>query len=254
MFEFGKNWESFSKVVNEERLEASRRSLSDLVGEENIKGRSFLDIGCGSGLFSIAAAQLGAAQVMGIDVDKVSVETSIANAEKWLPEADIQFRQASVLDESQMELLGKFDIVYSWGVLHHTGNMQQAIELSAERLKPGGLFVIAIYNRHVTSSTWLVIKRIYNILPPFTQKLMALLFTPIIFLAKALVTLRNPLTMKRGMDFYHNVVDWVGGYPYEYASITELSAFLESRGITVKRVVPADVPIGCNEFVCTLKA
>jgi len=253
VFSFGKNWESFSKTLDQTRLDEACASLDTLIGKENLQGRTFLDIGCGSGLFSIAAAHLGATSVAGIDVDPDSVRTSISNAEAWLPNIPVLFKQASALRADDMAALGTYDVVYSWGVLHHTGNMQRAFELSAQCVKPGGLFVVAIYNRHITSGAWWLIKRVYNWLPEFGQKFLIWLFTPIIFIAKFLTTGKNPLKMKRGMDFMHNIIDWLGGFPYEYAGIAEMTIILNQLGFAVVKTIPAAVPTGCNEFVCRKK-
>jgi SAM-dependent methyltransferase len=250
VFQFGKNWESFSRIVDAERLATARESLQALLGNEELKSQTFLDIGCGSGLFSIAAMQLGAVRAVGIDVDPLSVETSKKNAQKWMPNVPVSFEVASALNEEQMNALGAFDIVYSWGVLHHTGNMRRAMVIAARHVKPGGTFAIAIYNRHFTSPVWKVIKWFYNKLPAFAQRLLIWVFTPVIFLAKFIVTGQNPLNMKRGMDFMHNIIDWLGGYPYEYASINEMTGLLESLGMKVQRAILAGVPTGCNEFVC----
>jgi SAM-dependent methyltransferase len=149
-----------------------------------------------------------------------------------------------------LNALGKFDVVYSWGVLHHTGSMYQAIRNAAELVKPGGSFMIAIYNRHWSSGAWWVIKWLYNHAGKLGQKALIWIFTPIIFLAKWLVTFKNPLKMRRGMDFMHNIVDWVGGYPFEYASIEEMTRFLNGIGFDVADARKANTPIGCNEFVC----
>jgi 2-polyprenyl-6-hydroxyphenyl methylase/3-demethylubiquinone-9 3-methyltransferase len=249
-FSFGQNWKDFSKGLTEERLAEARRSLTDLFGAGGLRDLSFLDIGCGSGLFSIAAAQLGARRVVGVDVDPLSVETSQANAARWSPEAGLDFRLVSILDEKPARALGEFDVVYSWGVLHHTGDMRRALALSAGRVRPGGKYMIAIYNRHWSSPIWSVVKRIYNRLPVFGRRLLIWAFAPVIFLAKFASTGKNPLRQRRGMDFFHNLIDWLGGYPYEYASIPEMTGMLEANGLQVLRSVPAGVPTGCNEFIC----
>jgi SAM-dependent methyltransferase len=251
VFKFGENWASFSRGIDESRIVAAKQSLKKLFGEEALANKSFLDIGCGSGLFSIAAAQLGARSILGLDVDPMSVATSQNNAAYWLksPPA-ISFRQLSVLDADQMNKLGMFDIVYSWGVLHHTGNMKVALENAGQRVAPDGMLMIAIYNKHWSSPLWKPIKWFYNHAGRWGQKVLIWIFTPIIFLAKWLVTFKNPLKMQRGMEFMHNVVDWVGGYPYEYASISEMSVALEKIGFEMLTVLPAKVPTGCNEFVC----
>jgi 2-polyprenyl-6-hydroxyphenyl methylase/3-demethylubiquinone-9 3-methyltransferase len=233
----------------------AEQSLKNLFGMESLQGKSFLDIGCGSGLFSIAAARLGAQKVLGIDIDLLSVQTSRQNAELWLNgDADISFIQASALDAAQMDELGVFDIVYSWGVLHHTGHMERSIENTVRRVKPGGLLMIAIYNRHSSSAGWKAVKWLYNRSNRFGQKLLIWFFTPVIFVSKWIVTGENPLKVRRGMDFMHNVIDWVGGYPYEYASIGEIAAILQRHGFEILNTIPAAVPTGCNEFVCRRRA
>lgn len=251
MFRFGENWASFSKNIDEARVEQAMRSLKTLFGEGALVNKSFLDVGCGSGLFSIAAMRLGARCALGLDVDPVSVATSQRNAALWLGDgSSVTFRQLSALDTDQMSTLGTFDLVYSWGVLHHTGNMKLALENVTQRVAPGGLLMIAIYNRHWSSPVWKWIKWLYNRAGTFVQKLLIWSLMPVIFFAKWLVTFRNPLKMRRGMDFMHNIVDWVGGYPYEYASIGEMKAMLEKNGYETLAVHPANVPTGCNEFVC----
>lgn len=255
VFKFGENWASFSKGIDETRIEVAKQSLRTLFGEGTLSGKSFLDIGCGSGLFSIAAARLGARLVLGLDVDPVSVATSESNAAHWLTSpSSISFRQVSVLDADQMNKLGMFDIVYSWGVLHHTGNMKAALRNAGQRVAPDGMLMVAIYNKHWSSRVWKVIKWVYNRVGSWGQKILIWILTPIIFLAKWLVTLKNPLKMQRGMNFMHNVIDWVGGYPYEYASTSEMKTTLENIGFEMLAVFPARVPTGCNEFVCRKRA
>ncbi len=252
MFSFGENWASFSQRLTEERIQEAMHSLVNLFGENGLQGKTFLDIGCGSGVFSIAAARLGARSVLGVDVDPLSIETSQRNAKRWLsnPDGPISFRQASVLDEQEVASWGTFDIVYSWGVLHHTGDMLRALRNAAQTVRPQGLLMIAIYHRHWSSPIWKLIKWFYNRIGKRGQRVLVWLFVPLIAAAKWLVTLENPFKMRRGMDFMHNVVDWLGGYPYEYASVDEMRAHLERLGFQVLAVYPAKVPTGCNEFVC----
>jgi SAM-dependent methyltransferase len=251
VFKFGENWASFSKNIDESRIEDAKQSLKALFGENGMANKSFLDIGCGSGLFSIAAMQLGARRVLGVDVDLLSVDTSQCNAAQWLKDLSlISFRQLSVLNTDQITRLGTFDIVYSWGVLHHTGNMELALENAAGRVTPHGILMIAVYNKHWFSLPWKIVKWLYNRMGRLGQKILIWMFMPVIFIAKWIVTFKNPLKMQRGMEFMHNVVDWVGGYPYEYASIAEMTATLEKIGFEMLKVIPAKVPTGCNEFVC----
>lgn len=254
MFKFGENWASFSRYLDETRMQEATNSLVSLFGENALQGKSFLDIGCGSGLFSIAAARLGANRVVGVDADHLAVSTSQANAEHWLKDASsLAFHQLSVLNTDEMNTLGKFDIVYSWGVLHHTGNMDQALKNAALRVDRDGFLMIAIYNKHWSSAVWKLIKWLYNNVGEFGQKLFIWVYTPIIFVAKFLVTFKNPLKMQRGMNFMHNIIDWVGGYPYEYSSILEMMETLDQLGFEVLTVRPAAVPTGCNEFISRMK-
>ena len=137
----------------------------------------------------------------------------------------------------------------TWGVLHHTGDMARALRHASSLVRPGGHFVIAIYNRHWSSLPWLAIKSAYVRSPAFLQRLMVRALYPVIWLAKLAVTGKNPKAMDRGMDFYYDVVDWVGGYPYEYASVEEMRAMCAPHGFELVRAIPAKVPTGCNELV-----
>ena len=109
--------------------------------------------------------------------------------------------------------------------------------------------MIALYNRHWSSRPWLIIKYIYCKSPPALQKLLVSMLAPVIYVAKWLVTREDPRNQSRGMDFFYNVVDWVGGYPYEYASREEVLTMVEPLGFTCTRHIPSQVPTGCNEFV-----
>ncbi len=51
------------------------------------------------------------------------------------------------------------------------------------------------------------------------------------------------------MDFFYDVVDWIGGYPYEYASISEIDDMLTNLGFKCTKMIPAKLPTGCNEFI-----
>lgn len=251
VFRFGENWASFSRLLSEERIQEAVQSLNSLFGEGALRGKSFLDIGCGSGLFSIAAARLGCHPVVGVDVDPLSVQVSRENAKRaGLGEAAVSFRQASVLDPEQMVALGTYDVVYAWGVLHHTGAMYDALRAAAQRVRPGGWLMVAVYNRHWSSAAWKVVKRLYNRVGKFGQSVLIWAFVPLLLAAKWLVTFKNPFKVRRGMDFMHNVVDWLGGYPYEYAGVEEMTRFLETLNLRVVEVRRANTPTGCNEFIC----
>ncbi len=251
-FDFGENWDHFSRdVLDAGRLAAAAASLGDLVGAERLAGARVCDIGCGSGLFSIAAGTLGAASVLGFDINPRAVEVARRNAAALAPDADgrVVFTRGSALDGAFTAGLGRFDVAYAWGSLHHTGAMWPAIANAAGLVDDGGTLVLALYNRHWSSPGWTAVKILYNLCPRPLRPLLNGLFGAVIYLATLLVTGSSPLRKERGMDFHYDVIDWLGGYPYEYASIEEVRTRVEALGFRLERALPPRVPTGCNEFV-----
>ena len=184
-----------------------------------------------------------------MDINPRCIEVSERNRDRLVPGAPISFVGASVLSPQILNGFGVFDVVYAWGSLHHTGAMWDAIRNVAARVSIGGTLVVGIYNKHFTSPLWKAIKWLYNRLPRLVQRIMVVLFSGIIYAAKFLVTWRNPLDKERGMDFWVDVIDWVGGFPYEYATPDEVEKFVRTQGFLLRRYVAAQVPTGCNEFV-----
>lgn len=236
-FSFGRNWQNFSRVLDGDRHERARLSLAEFLGVETLEQKTFLDIGCGSGLFSHAAYRLGAKQVLSFDVDPLSVECcerlhkEAGSPENW------RVHTGSVLDEGLISQLGKFDVVYSWGVLHHTGSMWDAIRNSASLVGDGGRYYIALYNNVGGirgSRTWWKIKRLYNRSPAAGQRLLESTFT-VGYLAGDLIRLKNPIKTirnyrkNRGMSWRTDIIDWLGGYPYEYATVEEVFKFMKAE-------------------------
>jgi len=256
-FNFGQNWKEFSAhALTNEKMDAARNDFSELI-EEDISGKTFLDIGFGQGMSLLLATERKAI-TFGCDINPICKEVLEHNKTNYfshLRQNQIPVVVGSVLEKPVVEEIkkmipnGKFDIVHSWGVLHHTGNMTLAIENAASLVKENGILVLALYNRHWTSSTWLFIKWFYCKSPVFLQKLMIGVFYPIIWLAKFLVTGKNPKKQQRGMDFFYNIIDWVGGYPYEYESIEETKKRMQHLGFECMKAITAEVPTGCNEFV-----
>jgi 2-polyprenyl-6-hydroxyphenyl methylase/3-demethylubiquinone-9 3-methyltransferase len=256
-FDFGKNWIEFSKkTLSKEQVEQSRLDFKTLFAGIELKEKFFLDIGFGQG-FSLLLAEESDAIIFGNDINPKCREALGATAVFFDTNIEnIPIVIGSILDDKTIENIVKkipgdtlFDIVHSWGVLHHTGNMEKAIRRAASMVKEDGYFVVAIYNKHFTSIVWRLIKWTYCKSPGFLQKLFIGIFYPLIWVAKLAVTGKNPVKQQRGMSFFYNVVDWVGGYPYEYASIKEMIILLDSLGFDCIKYVLPQVSTGCNEFV-----
>ena len=260
-FEFGRNWAHFLEVLDEDRIAAAERDLRDMLRVERLDGLSFLDIGSGSGLSSLAARRLGA-RVRSFDYDPQSVACTTELRRRYYPsDPEWTVERGSVLDAAKMRELGSFDIVYSWGVLHHTGRMWEALDNAAVPVAPHGKLFVAIYNDTGTQSRrWHSIKRIYNALPRPARVPFAVAVTlPGEIKALAGATLRgNPADYvrqwteyrtRRGMNRWHDILDWVGGYPYEYATPDAIFEFYRERGFTLSRMKCGGVGLGCNEFV-----
>lgn len=258
-FDFGENWAEFSaRALTPERALAAREAFRALVGED-LAGRSVLDIGFGQGLGLLSAAAMGAAPVVGCDINPKCAAVLERNSSHF-PEvvpATLQVVVGSILEPDTVSALrahapeaaGGYDLVHSWGVLHHTGDLRAALANAASLVRPGGRLILAIYNRHWSSPAWRGIKWYYCRSPQLLRRALVYGLYPVIWLAKLVVTRQDPRRKERGMDFFYDVVDWVGGYPYEYASRAELVALVEPHGFRCRRFVPATTPTGCNEFV-----
>ncbi len=260
-FEFGKNWSRFLHHLDDNRIGIAEYMLREMLEAETLAGKSFLDIGSGSGLSSLAARRLGA-RVFSFDYDPDSVACTTELRRRYFPEDTAwTVERGSALDEGYVRSLGTFDIVYSWGVLHHTGAMWQGLENAAHAVAPGGKLFVAIYNDTGSQARrWMWLKQTYNRLPQPAR----VPFTVLVTLpeeAKAMA--RSLLTGKPGdyvrswtrysescgMSRWHDIVDWVGGYPYEVATPDEIFEFYKARGFTLTKMKCGGVGLGCNEFV-----
>lgn len=267
-FEFGQNWTRFLATLTEDRIAAAEMSVRRLLGHERLDGRTFLDAGCGSGLFSLAAFRLGA-RVTSFDYDAQCV----ACADRLRADAGAESpawrtHRGSLLDASFLESLGRFDVVYCWGVAHHTGAMWTAIDLLTQRVAPGGQLVLAIYNdQDYLSRGWKLVKQIYQRTPAFLRPVLvagiavagfAKRFSVTLLAALLRVlTLRNPWSpfrhwlaerQGRGMSWWTDLVDWVGGWPFEVAKPEEIFRFVRDRGFTLQELTTCSGH-GCHEFV-----
>jgi 2-polyprenyl-6-hydroxyphenyl methylase/3-demethylubiquinone-9 3-methyltransferase len=266
-FGFGANWAQFLKHLDEDRIAEAEQSLEAMLGHGYVKGRTFLDIGCGSGLFSLAAHRLGARRVRSFDFDPDSVACADHLRQRFTSKADNwEVSRGDALDPQFLESLGAWDIVYSWGVLHHTGDMWQALANAGERVADDGRLFISIYNdQGRRSAIWKVIKHTYNRLPHSLRTgYVAAVMLPREILSFAANTARGrPLDylrswtgyrQNRGMSRWHDMVDWVGGYPFEVATPEEVFAFFRDRGFTLEQLVTCAGGLGCNQFVLERRA
>lgn len=259
-YEFGANWASFLRNLNPERVEAAEASLKQFLQVKDLHGKTFLDIGSGSGLFSLAARRLGA-KVTSFDFDPNSVGcTAELRRRYFADDPNWSVQQGSVLDGDLLGRLPKFDIVYSWGVLHHTGAMWQALDNASTLVAARGKLFIAIYDdRGMRSRFWKRFKRLYINSP---APLKWALFVPAFAKIWGPTILRDSLKGKplkswkgyagRGMDAWHDLLDWLGGYPFEVARPDEIIDFYEKRGFKLTKLKTSIG--GCNEFVFARKA
>jgi 2-polyprenyl-3-methyl-5-hydroxy-6-metoxy-1,4-benzoquinol methylase len=260
-FEFGKNWRRFLELLDEERISVATESLRTMLGVDTLEGKTFLDIGSGSGLFSLAARRLGA-KVFSFDFDPDSVACGLELKKRYFSgDADWHIEHGSILDRDYILSLGKFDIIYSWGVLHHTGHMWEALENASLAVAESGKIFIAIYNDTGSQADrWKWIKKTYCRLPkPLKTPFAVFAILPdeskriirSVLDGDPLGYLRywRQYRNDRGMDRWRDIIDWVGGYPYEYAGVTEIFDFFKAKGFQLKSIKSDGVGLGCNEFV-----
>lgn len=257
-FEFGQNWKDFvDRSFSEERLAVAQKKILDFTGLKDLEGFDFLDIGCGSGIHSFGAFRSKARKLHSFDYDRNSVAaTQIMREKAGLPE-NWKVEWGDVLDQAYVDKLGKWNFVYSWGVLHHTGEMWRAVRNAQRPVAENGYFYIALYSADVdlrpSKEFWLEVKKKYNEASPAKKRMMVGWYVWRFGMS------RNPLLFplvlyriakhrhQRGMNYFSDVRDWLGGWPMEYAPDQEVVDILEGEyGFKLANVATGEA---CTEFL-----
>jgi 2-polyprenyl-6-hydroxyphenyl methylase/3-demethylubiquinone-9 3-methyltransferase len=256
-FQFGANWEEFLQTLNDERILEAEDSLKEMLNVADLTNKRFLDIGSGSGLFSLAARKLGA-KVHSFDYDPKSVGCTKELKKRYFTnDKDWIIEEGSALDEEYLQSLGKFDVVYSWGVLHHTGDMTKALTNAMIPVADHGLLFIAIYNdQGISSKVWAKVKKIYcsNWVGQFIISSIYIPWFALQSMVSGLIKYKNPLgefshyKNKRGMSIYHDWIDWIGGYPFEVAKPEEIFSLYKRHGFGMEKLITTNRS-GCNQFI-----
>lgn len=246
-FEFGKNWRQFvERHYSQEVVDVSKARILEFMKRDSLAGLRVIDIGCGSGIHSMAMHQAGAASIFSFDYDPSSVAaTELVHAKAGAPPS-WTIRQGSVLDAAFMRSLPTFDLVYSWGVLHHTGEVWKAIDLATERVKPGGFFYIALYAADVqkdpTPEFWLEVKQRYVKSGWLRRRAMDYWYVWRFMMQRDVKRLPEVLKRMRdyrkdrGMNLMTDIRDWLGGWPMEFVWDADAIKFCEARGLTLKEI------------------
>jgi 2-polyprenyl-6-hydroxyphenyl methylase/3-demethylubiquinone-9 3-methyltransferase len=250
-FSFGKNWRDYLAGVSEEDIVRARNDIAYWLGETNVQGKRVLDVGSGSGIHSLGFNLLGAANVHSFDYDEFSVGATKSLRDKSEFELTWNVEQGSILDDDYVTSLGQFDIVYSWGVLHHTGAMWNAMDNILGLVLPGGYLWIALYQKGSRYEADLALKKKFNASSPLGKKWM-ILRRVVRAMALRLRSGKNPFAWNqkvgRGMNVYHDIVDWLGGLPYEVAAEDDVVRYLRARDFVLERIKVAGEG-GCSVYV-----
>jgi 2-polyprenyl-3-methyl-5-hydroxy-6-metoxy-1,4-benzoquinol methylase len=258
-FRFGDNWLDFARDLSANQIAEADRSVRTLLQRDSLAGLRLVDIGCGSGLFSLAARRLGA-RVHSFDFDADSVLCTTRLRDVHCPgDPGWTIEQGSILHRDYVRKLGTFDVVYSWGVLHHTGAMHDALQAAAAMVASGGLFAFALYHRTLMCGLWRWEKRWYTGASLEAQRRARAIYVALLRAAFFLTGrdfrayVANYHSM-RGMNFVHNVHDWMGGYPYESISSPEVDTLMRRLGLARVHGMATPTTLGlfgsgCDEYL-----
>jgi len=249
-FEFGRNWTEYAALIDESRVLQAVRGLERLAERPAIAGKTFLDIGCGSGVHSVAALRVGASRVLAVDLDPQSVSAARAVLTRFARQGPWEVREQSVFTLDPAEQ-GVFDVVYAWGSLHHTGALEEAWRRAARMVAPGGILIVGVYRKTRLCGLWKIEKWIYSRAPAWCQACAQRLFVGSMRMAFLLAgrdfhAYRESYGKSyRGMDYLHDVHDWLGGYPYESMSPSEAEELCRAIGfVPVRSFVEKKMRLG----------
>ncbi len=224
---------SFYDVVWTEYIpeyEASEKHWLLFYSPEEVKGKTVLDAGCGTGVFSIIFARNGAAKVTGIDISPGSLGTARGLKEKF-GLANAEFQQQDMLHLSFRD--ASFDIVWAWGTVHHTTDPLGAITELIRVLKPGGSLFLAIYKQ--TSVTWIheIIRKTMIRTPRWSWNVLAkagaFMLTPVVFLFK------RRQKSRKGEKLSELILDWYFVPIRHYYTPEEIRVFLERKKFRIEK-------------------
>ena len=250
-FSFGRNWQKYLRRLNDTRLAQARESLLESLRLPDLRGLTFTDAGCGSGVFSLSALQLGVAHVTSIDIDPASIACARHLRERAAPSASWDIRQGSLLSSDFVAGLDPADVVYSWGVLHHTGAMWNAIANTMRLVKPGGTLCLALYRQPGRVKAHMALKRTYNWLPAAVRPILGGLYYGALVARQSWARRTRPSRYvaeygrnSRGMSLWRDVEDWLGGLPCQFATPDGVEALAIERGFDLLHTVTR--PPGAN--------
>jgi SAM-dependent methyltransferase len=259
-FSFGRNWQKYLRRLDYTRVAQARQSLIESLRSSDLSGLTFIDAGCGSGVFSLCALALGATHVTSIDIDPGSIECALRLRERDTGRGTWEIRKGSLLDSEFVSEIEPADIVYSWGVLHHTGAMWDAIANTMRLVRPGGMLCLALYREPGRVTAHMALKRCYNALPAAFRPVLCGLYYSALAARQSWTARTTPWAYvseygrhSRGMSLWRDVEDWLGGLPCEFATPAGVRAFAAERGFEVRNIMIAP-PGANNEYLLARRA
>lgn len=194
---------------------------------DGVEGKRVLDGGSGSGMVSLGFAALGA-DVTGVDITPKCVENGIRRAESL--GLSCRFLEG---DLTRLDLGETFDIVYSWGVIHHSADARAAFRCLANHLSPDGEMVLAVYLKTRLSGFWNFTRRFYRGSPAPLQT--AFRRTGSVFLNGVDVVkgrlAGRPRYMMRGTRNEELINDWFGVPQRTFHTYDEVFGWFREAGL-----------------------